>query len=75
MGEIEALFIATDVQLEEAYGKTAYFGEIFGKHSEVFAKLTDDKFNIVSDDKHVVESLRTALGEDCCGPNPLNFIE
>jgi hypothetical protein len=38
-GDVEGLFITTKKELKYAIGKQIYFGEILGKHSEVYGIL------------------------------------
>lgn len=35
MGSLEGVFLTTQEQLNRIHGKTIYFGEVLGKHSEV----------------------------------------
>lgn len=39
-------------------GEEVYFGEIWGKHSEVYGEMTEDTFEIVKDKKKVKEFLK-----------------
>lgn len=68
-GEVEGVFKATKEEVENAIGKEVYFGEILGKHSEVFGKLEDGECELISDDPlYVMNALES-------GYNPLNYIE
>ncbi len=39
MGFVEGLFVATEEEIKDAIDKEVYFGEILGKHSEVYGTL------------------------------------
>lgn len=39
-------------------GREVYFGEIWGKHSEVYGEITEDTFEIIKDKKKVKEFLK-----------------
>ena len=69
MGSLEGVFIAekeyVDVLLEEEIG--VYFGEVLGKHSEVYGKIQKGEINFVTSDPSaikVVEELKLENGFD-----------
>ena len=39
MGDIAGLFVASKQDVQDAIGKEIYFGEVLGKHSEVYGTL------------------------------------
>lgn len=57
MGKLEGLFIATKEEvahlIECPY--KVYFGEVLGKHSEVFGEIEEKEVTLVSDDPNVVK--------------------
>ena len=67
-GDVEGVFKATKEEVENAIGKEVYFGEILGKHSEVYGTLEDGECELISDDPIYVMN---AVGS---GYNPLNYI-
>lgn len=75
-GDIDGLFIAEKSEIEAAYGKHVYLGEVLGKYSEVYGYLVEGDITIVSEDPVVVEVLLN-LFEDgtISGFNPLEYIE
>ena len=75
-GDIGGLFIADKSEIEAAYGRHVYLGEVLGKHSEVYGDLYQGDITIVSEDPVVVEVL-LRLFEDgtISGFNPLEYIE
>lgn len=68
-GEVEGLFKATKEEVDAAIGKEVYFGEILGKHSEVYGTLEDGEIELVSDDPLTVKNAFET------GYNPLDYLE
>lgn len=77
MGSVEGLFIATDEMINNALGKTVYFGEILGKHSEVSDTLKLEDLKVLSDDQDKINWLAeiVGLGSTISGYNPLDYID
>lgn len=72
-GELSGLFISDKDTVEKAIGKQVYFGEVLGKHSEIFGELEADEIELVTEDELFIK-----LAEEYCieiGYNPLNYIE
>ncbi len=77
MGMLEGLFITTREELEASYGRTAYFGEVLGKHSDVWSELEDGLFTVLSEDQEFIEQARVIIGggnQSLTGLNPLEHI-
>lgn len=70
-GTVESAFIAEASAVEAALGQAVYFGEVLGKHSEVFGTLAPEDITLVTEDPTVVE----ALGSFSVGPHPLEHCE
>jgi hypothetical protein len=71
-GELEGLFITTREELKAAFGKTVYWGEVLGKHSEVSEELDESLFSVKSDDPVLITALEQAFGSpNISGYNPL----
>ena len=68
-GEVKGLFKATKEEVENAIGKEVYFGEILGKHSEVYGTLEEDDIELVSDNPIEVMNATES------GYNPLEYLE
>lgn len=68
-GEVEGLFKATKEEVENAIGKEVYFGEILGKHSEVYGTLEESEIELVSDNPIEVMNATES------GYNPLEYLE
>lgn len=68
-GEICGLFKATEEEVKELIGKEVYFGEVLGKHSEVYGSIEPSDIMLVSD-----EPLEVLLSFES-GYNPLEYIK
>lgn len=74
MGVVEGLFITTHKQLVSSYGKDVYFGEILGKHSDVYGVLEEDDFKVVTDDQEFIAKTIDLIGYHISGYNPFSYI-
>lgn len=75
MGSVTGLFVTTVGTLTKSFGKAVYFGEILGKHSEVYGELSESDITVVTDDKDFIEKLVNLLGPTVSGYNPLSYLE
>lgn len=75
MGEVDGLFVTTKEELEKAYGKRVYFGEILGKYSEVYGTLDQEDIEVLSEDQIFIDQLTQLLGDHLSGYNPLDNLE
>lgn len=76
MGDVEGLFVTTVDELEKAYGREIYFGEILGKHSEICGPLERDEITIKSDDQEFIDKLVSIIGsERISGYCPLDYFQ
>lgn len=74
-GDVAGMFTCTKEELENTYGKTIYFGEILGKHSEVSGELSEEDIQILSDDQEFIAKFEEIVGSGTLsGYNPLEFI-
>ena len=76
-GELEGLFIAEEKEVKNAIGKNMYFGEILGKHSEIYGKLEKYEIAEISEDQKLIQKLEKIFNdqEALCGYNPLDYIQ
>ena len=44
MGDLEGIFVATPAEIEAVIGRTAIFGEVLGKHSDIRGQLEAKDF-------------------------------
>jgi hypothetical protein len=73
-GELDGLFVATEEEVEYAKGKHAYFGEVLGKHSEVYGTIDEGDIWKLDVSPEAVEEVSKVLGHDWSGFNPLDYI-
>lgn len=76
MGYVDGLFVTTTEELDASYGRQVYFGEILGKHSEIYGDLQPKDITIKSDDPAFIDKLVEIIGStNISGYNPLDYIE
>ena len=75
MGDVDGIFVTTQEELDKAYGKEVYFGEILGKHSEVYGTLEEKDITVLSDDQEFITKFVEIVGENPSGYNPLDYIQ
>jgi len=73
MGELEGLFISTKEKVNKLIESEiqVYFGEVLGKHSEVFGAIEDSDIKMLTDSEEAVK-----LVEECklqSGHNPFHY--
>ncbi len=81
-GFLDGLFIAEQSVMNDSIGEEVYFGEVLGKHSEVYGTLDKTDIKLVSDDQDFISRLEQAFGEEyknytgytLSGYNPLNYL-
>ena len=69
MGELEGLFKATTEEIESLIGEEICFGEVLGKHSDIYGVIEWDDIELVSDNPLTVATAAE------CGYNPLNYLD
>ena len=75
MGEVEGLFAASQEEIDAAMDKQIYFGEILGKHSEVYGTLEEKDIEKLDISEDVVKILVDAIGStNISGYNPLDYL-
>jgi hypothetical protein len=73
-GCLEGLFIATQEEIDNLIGSKVYFGEVLGKHSEVYGAIEEGEITKVDLDSEIVEKVSAILGDTWSGYNPLEYI-
>lgn len=73
-GDVRGLFVASEKEIEEAVGKRVWFGEILGKHSEVYGTLERNDVKKIEVDSDSIENLIPHLGKSWSGYNPLGYV-
>lgn len=74
-GYVEGLFVATESEVNNIIGKEVYFGEILGKHSEIYGTIENGEIEKVDLDSETVEKVSLLLGDTWSGRNPLEYID
>lgn len=73
-GDLSGMFITTRAELDKIVGKEVYFGEVLGKHSEVYGKIEADDFTVLTDDQDFLKKFIEILGEGTInGYNPFDY--
>jgi hypothetical protein len=74
-GDVEGIFIADDETIKNRIGSDVRFGEILGKHSEVYGTLDEDDLKVVSEDQEFIEKCEEIFeNKTLSGYNPLHYI-
>jgi hypothetical protein len=72
-GTVNGLFLAASEDIDKAIGKQVYFGEILGKHSEIYGMLDSEDLTKITEDPAVIKIFQDyKLSSGYC---PLDFIE
>ena len=73
MGSLEGLFIDTKERVDKliSSGIEVYFGEVLGKHSEIFGAINKDDITLITDDKNVMKALEKVSIDS--GHNPFEY--
>lgn len=64
------VFAATDEEVESIIGEEVSFGEIEGKHSEVYIEIDRDDFEVLSEDPAIVNDKSFRFGY-----NPIRYYK
>lgn len=56
-------------------GKELYFGEVLGKHSEIYGIVEKEDIKEIKVSKNTIEELQEKCGYNISGYNPLDYIE
>lgn len=72
-GDLSGVFVATQDEINNAIGKRIYFGEVLGKHSEIYGFLEKDDVELLTNDQFFIDKvIEYGL---LSGYNPLEYIE
>lgn len=76
MGSLAGLFVADKEEVEKAIGTEVYYGEVLGKHSDIFAELESDQLQVKSDDQDFIDKFESIFGAYfSTGHNPIEYIK
>lgn len=73
MGDLEGVFVRRKEDIKSVIGQTIYFGEVLGKHSDVYFPMEESHFTEVTTDENFIK-----LFEDynlSTGINPFDYDE
>ncbi|MDN9010036.1 hypothetical protein [Brevibacillus laterosporus] len=73
-GDLEGLFVASDNEIQELIGKRVYFGEVLGKHSDVYGTLEQGDFDKINLDSETVGKVAEVLGVSWSGFDPRHYL-
>jgi len=71
MGDLDGLFIATEEEVASVMGQEVYFGEVLGKHSEVYDPMTEDHITRLVVSSTTVADMLHVCGNNISGYNPV----
>jgi phenolic acid decarboxylase len=75
-GDVESTFIATAEDVSKIQGKHVYFGEIAGKHSEVYGTIDDGDITLITDNPEFIAQYEVFMGADfSTGHNPFDYLD
>ena len=72
-GELEGLFVADERDIIDLEGKTVYFGEVLGKHSDVELEIEKDMFTEIDVPEKALKAIEKELGATWSGFNPVEI--
>lgn len=74
MGDLEGIFVADSNEINNIIGKTVYFGEVLGKHSNIYGEIEEDDIDLLTNDQDfIVKAQEYKLVPT--GYNPLSYYE
>src|SRR5690554_78595 len=74
MGDLYGLIVATESEIDGLDGVSVHFGEILGKHSEVYGELERSDFTKKDVDSESVTKLHAVLGDCWSGYDPRQYL-
>lgn len=74
-GHVEGLIVATEDEIDSLEGQYVYFGEIMGKHSEVYGNLKENDFTKLNVSTDAVAEVSKYLGSCWSGYDPRDYIQ
>ncbi len=73
MGTVRGIFAEEESVINKNIGKPVYFGEILGKHSEIFGNLEEKDLKVLTDDQDfIIKAEQYELIPH--GYNPLDYL-
>ncbi len=76
MGDLDGMFIAEESEIDAVIGKEIYFGEVLGKHSDIFGTLDEGDITVKTDDQDFINKFIEIMGDGTIsGYNPLDYYD
>ncbi|MEK5036252.1 hypothetical protein MKY96_32905 [Paenibacillus sp. FSL R7-0302] len=73
-GSLDGMFVATEAEVNAAIGHNVNFGEVLGKHSEIYGTIDEGDITEVQIDPASLEKVSAVLGRTWSGINPLDSV-
>ena len=73
MGELKGLFLAKEEDVAGLMGKEIVFGEVLGKHSEIYGPLEDKDLSVLHCSEEFVTEFKKHFPNGF-GYNPFNYL-
>lgn len=75
MGDLDGLFLVdkADFELAQKLNPQVYFGEVLGKHSEVYCDFNEMSFTVKTDDAAKIAVMKE-IGVVSSGHNPFDYL-
>lgn len=73
-GVVEGLFLAEESEIQKITGTEICFGEVLGKHSDIFVDIEEDDFEKIKISKKAILELKNIFGNTISGYNPFDYI-
>ncbi len=74
MGDLEGLFLATEEDVKSLIGKTVWFGEVLGKHSDIYGDISPRDIKELHVEPATISDL-AQHGPTLSGHNPFDYYE
>lgn len=71
-GSLEGVFVADEQEIANLIGQRIYFGEVLGKHSEVWCTIT--QMEVITEDQDKIAVFKELFPQGI-GYNPLEYLE
>ena len=71
-GNVSGIFVATDEEVAKAIGEEVYFGEILGKHSDIYGTLEETDLTKITSDQDFIAKFEEFKCSS--GYNPLEYL-
>lgn len=73
-GELEGLFVEDEKVLRASFGTRLYFGEVLGKHSDIYGTFEEEDVEKMELSSETVTEVSKILGVTWSGYNPMNYL-